>query len=728
MRTPLEIGSCVLALLAAMPAARADLVYIQELSAAQFDADFVSPSPTFNGITIPGSGYIYEPTNLQVGSVTYDDQGNGELFLEGPNQGYDIGTGNNLLVDEGPFNSTANINMTFANPVLGVGLIVGDAFAAGGDTAVFNVTFGHSSINGIGLDGSLPITGGTTPTYFLILDIGSTGISQINFSDSAGNPELDTLAIAPEPNSVWLLALPILAMGIYSAVGKRKTAGPLGLLAVAAIMSSHSFAQPLNCNISVPNNPLTAAGLATPYLLSPGDPGCSQAAGTMAFVQAAIYDPAAHSISVYTPLVADAPPNTPGVPRTPRYAISPVVPKLPANAVVAIWFGYNADNLTLTGTSVTNGTCFTLFGQFAACNTTAFWAAVNADTTLQANIYNAFKGQTGSDGQACPTSRSFSIVDQDPNDNLPVSFLLTGETPPRTAQNTRANQTTLNNKGISFTVQINPSDEAVVDVFIDGALGCAPPMVADLTDPGTTHASLAVNELFAGLVSGQFPAINSTSIYGNGPNPLIGPGLVSIGDTFNLTPTFQQPNTTPNCVPNPSTGSCSYPYTGGDVNAFDAYVAAMGYSGQTNPQTISGTLTCGSGAFARTNQYRAAVNQPLAVCSDTANADGVYPKDGSAQTFCTQMFTRTGVGDNSPADLLFNKDVQYFNQAANGPGGGNLFQFLGNRFAASYDLLGCEAVFGQSNPVNVNNIAATTPGSPVTPYYPTVFPPPPPPH
>ncbi len=147
----------------------------------------------------------------------------------------------------------------------------------------------------------------------------------------------------------------------------------------------------------------------------------------------------AHTISVYTPLVADAPPSTPGAAQ-PSYAISPVVPTLPSDAVVAIWFGYNFDNLTLTGTAVTNGTCFTGFGQFAACNTTAFWTAVNADTTLLTNIYNAFSGQKGSDGLPCPTSRSFSIVDQDPNDNLPVNFLLTTEATPRVAQNTRANR------------------------------------------------------------------------------------------------------------------------------------------------------------------------------------------------------------------------------------------------------------------------------------------------
>jgi len=155
----------------------------------------------------------------------------------------------------------------------------------------------------------------------------------------------------------------------------------------------------------------------------------------------------------------------------------------------------------------------------------------------------------------------------------------------------------------------------------------------------------------------------------------------------------------------------------------------MGYA-QTNPQTISGTLSTGAGtAFARTNTYRASTNQPLASVSSTTGQDG-STADASVQTFCTKMFTRTGVGDNSPADLLFNKDFVAFNQLGNGPGGpaSTLFIFLGDRFGASYDLLGCEAVFGKSNPVNVTNINATAPGNGVTPpppappfYYPAVF-------
>jgi hypothetical protein len=165
-----------------------------------------------------------------------------------------------------------------------------------------------------------------------------------------------------------------------------------------------------------------------------------------------------------------------------------------------------------------------------------------------------------------------------------------------------------------------------------------------------------------------------------------------------------------------------------DLTAFNNFVAAMGYPGAPSgiiPTTPS-SLTCtGTSAFVRTNQYRAAVNQPAAGCTATTGATG-GASDASVVTFCRQMFTRTAVGDNSPADLLFSTDFPFFNQATNGPGGGNLFQFLGNRFGASYDLLGCAAVFGKPNPVNVNNIAATVPAAspnlPILSYYPSAFP------
>ncbi len=699
--------------------ARADVAVIEELSQTAFQNYFGSTTGTFDGHATQGT--FNSESSLQLGSVSYSDT-DGSLALVGSDTStladppspatFDIGTGNPLLVDDDG-TGNANINMTFATPVYAVGLIAGDAYGGSvttpppfNDIATFGVTSGGgtstpSITTGVvdGVHDSPLIMAGNTPTYFGIFDISGSGIGQVNFSDSALFPTLDTVVTAaPEPTFVWLLAMAMLAMfGIHAIIGKKKNvaarlvsgAAPLALLAVVALLAvpSRSFAQ-MNCLLAVPNNPLTAAGLATPYLLSSptGSSGCSQAnttGGTLAFVQAAVYSKSAHTISVYTPLVADAPTSTPGVPRTPRYAISPVVPTLPADAVVAIWFGYNANNLTLTGTAVTNGTCFTGFGQFAACNATNFWNAVLGDDQISIPP----RQTSPNDHLPCPSPRSYSIVDQDPTDNLPVSFLLTSDN--RVAQNTPANMAKLNSLKLNPKVQINPSDEAVVDIFVDAALGCNPPLVTDLIDPtnSTKSPSLAFNELVA-------------NAYGD-------PALVPIGDTFTLTTPFTQPPS-----PNPTFMDATHPFTNvsGGVQGLDMYNA---YVANWN--------------LARTNQYRAAVGQPSADSIATGSSDG-SSGDASVATFCNRMFKRNGT-DNSPADLLFNEDWSYLDQATNGPGLGNLFIFLGNRFAATYDLLGCAAVFGEPNPVNVTNVAATSPTTPGTPapqsgyyYYPAVFP------
>ena len=103
----------------------------------------------------------------------------------------------------------------------------------------------------------------------------------------------------------------------------------------------------------MPANPLTAQGLATPYQLTATDPAagpCDEANNSQtAFVQGAVLDPATGQISIYDPVVVDA-----GA----QPEVAPVVPNLPAGAVVAVWFGYNGTTLTLAGAdqNLTSGT------------------------------------------------------------------------------------------------------------------------------------------------------------------------------------------------------------------------------------------------------------------------------------------------------------------------------------------------------------------------------------
>jgi len=119
--------------------------------------------------------------------------------------------------------------------------------------------------------------------------------------------------------------------------------------------------------MTVPPNPLTAQGLATPFTVT----GCNQRdfAAQGSFVEAAIFDPAANSISIYHPLVVNQG-DAAG-----QNFITPVTPTVPAGATVGLWFGSNGLTLTLTGSGAgqcVNGFDGSIFGQFAHCNGDVF--------------------------------------------------------------------------------------------------------------------------------------------------------------------------------------------------------------------------------------------------------------------------------------------------------------------------------------------------------------------
>jgi len=245
-----------------------------------------------------------------------------------------------------------------------------------------------------------------------------------------------------------------------------------------------------NCTLTVPAAPLTARGLATPYQLSATNPrkGACHEANTAqtAFVQATIYDPATGRLSVYDPLVVDA---------GRRPAVAPTTPTLPSGAVVGIWFGYNADDLTLRAAGnglalahCVNGLGNSVFGQYAYCNAPAFFAAVGKGIAAHKLTVPALG--TAADGKPCPTTRDFSIIDQDQSDNVTTQYLATAGG--GVAQDTPANANRLH----GATVLANPSDNALLDEFVDPALGCTPWTVRDL-DTGGTSTSLALDEIQA---------------------------------------------------------------------------------------------------------------------------------------------------------------------------------------------------------------------------------------
>ncbi len=247
----------------------------------------------------------------------------------------------------------------------------------------------------------------------------------------------------------------------------------------------------MDCSLIVPKNPLTAQGLATPYQLvatNPNNGPCNESNKFQAaFVQGAVLDPATGQISVYDPLVVD---------QSTQPAAAPVVPQLPQNAVVALWFGSNGNALTLVDAngSLNQGRCVngvngSVFGQFAYCNAPNFFKAANS--AIAAGKLVPPPLGMGNDGKVCPSVRDFSVVDMDQSDNVTTTYIVTADG--KIAQMNTANATALQNS----TVQTNASDNRLVDVALDGALGCTPWSVNDLASPGQTATALPLDELQA---------------------------------------------------------------------------------------------------------------------------------------------------------------------------------------------------------------------------------------
>jgi len=284
----------------------------------------------------------------------------------------------------------------------------------------------------------------------------------------------------------------------------------------------------MDCTLILPPNPLTATGLATPFQLTNTNPGevCHELdPNQSAFVQAAIIDPQSGHISIYAPLVIDA-----GT----QPAVAPTPPVLPPNAIVALWFGFNANNLKLQGPAspkaakgpdhphasyddnegmehehhgrgaggdpsagdddfladnrCVNGIGASLFSQFSYCNAPAFFAA--ADAAVAAGKLTIPPLGMGKDGQPCPTTRSFGVVDQDQSDNVPTQYL---SYKGQVAQYNMANVANLSGAK-KFG---NPSDNRLVDLLLDPALGCTPFTAPDLSNPGFDAPALPLNELQA---------------------------------------------------------------------------------------------------------------------------------------------------------------------------------------------------------------------------------------
>jgi hypothetical protein len=309
------------------------------------------------------------------------------------------------------------------------------------------------------------------------------------------------------------IAVPVaalLAAGVITVIGVTASHGGHASMRPAAVSSSESVSSSAvndTCAIIVPAQPLSAKGLATPYQLTgpdgtaPAPSGCQMinSVNLGAFVQATILNPRTGALSVYDPLVI-----TEGT----RPAITPVMPKLPRGAIVTIEFGFNGTTLLQQGATpgaLAQGNCVdgepgSPFGQVSFCNGIAFFnAAFRLENSgrlhvPQIAIARAMVATAGSmgTGRDCPTTRNFDMVDQDPSDNVTTRYLLDPATG-QTAQDTTADKV----KMPGAAVLNNGSDNALIDDFLDPALGCTPFEAPSLDNGGAMTTSQALDELYA---------------------------------------------------------------------------------------------------------------------------------------------------------------------------------------------------------------------------------------
>jgi hypothetical protein len=286
----------------------------------------------------------------------------------------------------------------------------------------------------------------------------------------------------------------------------------------------------VDCDIIVPADPLSARGLATPYQLTgvdgktPAESGCrmSNAVRLGAFVQATILDPATGALSVYDPLVI-----TQGT----RPAVKPTIPPIPANAIVTIDFGFNGRDLfpvgatptTLAAAGCVSGQAGSPFGQVSFCNGMGFFDAVRkaeragllkVPSPGASDRIIPSGGGIGT-GRECPVTRNFEVAaDQASADNVTTEYLLNPLTG-QTAQDTTSNAGNM----AGATLLFSPSDNSLLDQFLDPVLGCPPFQAPDLANNDQPTSSQALDEILAGAYQPKIAALvpeNDEMVRGGG--------------------------------------------------------------------------------------------------------------------------------------------------------------------------------------------------------------------
>jgi hypothetical protein len=312
---------------------------------------------------------------------------------------------------------------------------------------------------------------------------------------SASASPCPSASTSTDPGSTTPLLAQTFATGpvAFRQLGDVATApvsGAAGATPISLDQTAAEAANSMNCTLQVPNNPLSARGLATPYQL--GD-GCSMADAVNegAFVEATILSPNGQ-LQVYNPLVITAG-TTP--------AVTPTPPRIPRGSAVIVDIGSNGNNLALTGQGAFQGNCVdalgqSLIGQVSACNAVNFYRVANRE--IAEGVLTVPALGTSDDGQPCEDTRNFALIDQDQSDNVISQYLLNANG--QTAQDTAANVASLT----GASVVINGSDDRLLADFVDPSNGCAPFSATDTTNSTGASGSQALNEL-SSRVNAQQP-------------------------------------------------------------------------------------------------------------------------------------------------------------------------------------------------------------------------------
>jgi hypothetical protein len=416
--------------------------------------------------------------------------------------------------------------MRFALPLaipMALGLVLGIILAVsngGKSTAIEQTALGSCAANAANVSSPAPVASQSQPA-----PAGSASAPAPAATGSAPAPAASASAAPCPPASASPAASASAAatgptVAGIPPVNRAGHAGVAGANAVDAAGVPFSFnqttaqaADSTNCTVSVPSQPLSARGLATPWVL--GD-GCTWANGDSegVFIDATILAPNGR-IQVYNPLVI-----TQGT----QPEVAPTPPAIARGSQVILSVGYNGNALALVGRGARRANCIDAFGnslidQTPQCNAARFYRLANYE--IARGILRIPAIGTGRDGQACQTTRDFALIDQDQSDNAVAHYLFNPDTG-QTSQASAANQASLPQD----TVETNGSDNGLLDSFIDPALGCKPFTARNSTNPAGASASQALNELSAR----QHQRGTAALLPVNDPQLLVG-GQFSLGKT-----------------------------------------------------------------------------------------------------------------------------------------------------------------------------------------------------